>query len=246
MLLRRVVAPALDVNTYVLAPSPSGPCVVVDPGGGSAGPLAAVLADLDLTVGAVLVTHGHPDHVWDAAAVADPAGVAVQIASPDRPRLADPAGPDQVGELLGHRFPQIAGTPWREPARSDSFSSALLTGGGTAVLPGLGVRGIPAPGHTAGSTVLLLQADTLDTGTAGDPGHLDLPASTGPHLLLLTGDVVFAGSVGRTDLPGGDPQAMDETLRTLTKVVDPRTILLPGHGPVTTLERELATNPFLV
>ncbi|MGC5616950.1 MBL fold metallo-hydrolase [Georgenia sp. Z1491] len=245
MLVRRVVAPALEVNTFVLAPAQDGPCVVVDPGAGSAELLAPVLEHLGLSVGAVLVTHGHPDHVWDAAAVADPAGVPVQIAAPDRPRLADPAGADQVGDLLGGQFPLIAGTPWRRPAAVQQMSTDLLTGGGAAVVPALGVRGIPAPGHTAGSTVLLLQADELDTGEPGDPGHVRLPTPTVPHLLLLTGDVVFAGSVGRTDLPGGDPRAMDETLRTLTRVVDPRSILLPGHGPVTTLQHELATNPCL-
>ena len=246
MLLRRVLAPALEVNCYVLAAAPSGPCLVVDPGGGAAERLPAVLADLDLTVGAVLATHGHPDHVWDAAAIADPVGVVLQISAPDLPRLADPAGAAFVGPLLGEQFPLIAGSPWRAPKAADAMPSALLTGGGTAHLPGLGVRGIPAPGHTEGSTVLLLAAESIDTGEPGDPGHLALPSSgPGPHLLLLTGDVIFAGSVGRTDLPGGDPQSMDETLRTLAQVIDPRAVLLPGHGPVTTLERELATNPFL-
>lgn len=245
MLLRRVVAPALEVNTYVLAPARSGPCLVVDPGGGAAELLAPVLHSLDLTVGAVVATHGHPDHVWDAAALVDPDGLALRLATPDLPRLDDPAGPEHVGPLLGAQFPRLTGTPWQRPARSEALPGALLIGGGAEVLPGLAVRAVPAPGHTAGSTVLLLQAEELDTGAPGEPGHLELPGAEPPHLLLLTGDVLFAGSVGRTDLPGGDPQAMDETLRTVARVFDPRAVVLPGHGPVTTMAREIATNPFL-
>jgi glyoxylase-like metal-dependent hydrolase (beta-lactamase superfamily II) len=249
MLIRRVIAPALEVNTYVLAAAPGGPCVVVDPGGGSAERLPAVLEDLDLTVGAVLVTHGHPDHLWDSADVADAADVVVQVAAPDLDRLDDPAAARHVGEILGGQFALIAGSPWRAPSRSDAIPAPVLAGGGAQVVPGVVARGIPAPGHTAGSTVLLVGATTggagIDAGAPGDPGHLPLPAAEPGAPVVLTGDVVFAGSVGRTDFPGGDPQAMTETLRTLRQVLSPASILLPGPGPATTMARELASNPFL-
>ena len=249
MLIRRVIAPALEVNTYVLAAAPGGPCVVVDPGAGAAERLPAVLDHLDLTVAVVLVTHGHPDHLWDSAAVADPADVDVQLASPDLDRLDDPAAARHVGEILGDQFALIAGSRWRAPARSGAIPAAVLTGGGQEVVPGIAARGIPAPGHTAGSTLLLVGATTggsaVDAGSPDEPGHLPLPTAEPGAPLVLTGDVIFAGSVGRTDLPGGDPQAMTETLRTLRQVLAPTSILLPGHGPPTTMAREVATNPFL-
>lgn len=64
--------------------------------------------------------------------------------------------------------------------------------------------------------------------------------------MALSGDVIFAGSVGRTDLPGGDEYVMRESLRTLADVLDPATVLLPGHGPQTRWGTELQTNPFVL
>jgi glyoxylase-like metal-dependent hydrolase (beta-lactamase superfamily II) len=82
-----------------------------------------------------------------------------------------------------------------------------------------------APGHTEGSTLYLLAA--------------------GDDRVAFTGDVLFAGSVGRTDLPGGDPVAMAATLREVVGALPPGTHVLPGHGPATRVDAELATNPYL-
>jgi hydroxyacylglutathione hydrolase len=101
---------------------------------------------------------------------------------------------------------------------------------------------VPAPGHTEGSTVLLISGAPLtpDVIPAGPDVHAD---ATGRYLIALCGDVIFAGSVGRTDLPGGDEREMVSSLRTLAASLPPTTVLLPGHGPSTVLARELATNP---
>ena len=73
-----------------------------------------------------------------------------------------------------------------------------------------------------------------------------LPAGTDRSPICLTGDVIFAGSIGRTDLPGGDPQAMWHSLATRVLPMPDETELLPGHGPRTTMGRERVSNPFLL
>jgi len=103
---------------------------------------------------------------------------------------------------------------------------------------------VHAPGHTAGASLFLLDGVP---GTASalsfEPGEEVLAA--GATRTALTGDVLFAGSIGRTDLPGGDGAAMDRTLRRLTATLAPGTLLLPGHGPATRMDLELRRNPYL-
>jgi glyoxylase-like metal-dependent hydrolase (beta-lactamase superfamily II) len=84
------------------------------------------------------------------------------------------------------------------------------------------LHALHAPGHTEGSTLYRL----------GDEA-------------VLTGDVLFAGSIGRTDLHGGSGQVMGETLRDVVRALDPALAVVPGHGPATTVAHELETNPFL-
>lgn len=231
MLLLRCVAPVLETNCYVIAAGDGGPAVVVDPGAGSAPLVRALLEAHDLTVGAVLLTHGHADHLWDAAVVAGEAPV--HVGGPDLDRLEDPAG--ALGPALGEYFAALAGD-WHRPVVVDDVPGRCLRDGGAQVVPGVVVRAVPAPGHTEGSTVYLVAGPVEATGVL-PPGSHDLVA--------LTGDVIFAGSVGRTDLPGGDEKEMAATLRTLSRALPPGTALLPGHGPGTVLGEELRTNPFL-
>lgn len=91
---------------------------------------------------------------------------------------------------------------------------------------GLSARLIPTPGHTPGGQCILVEDDV-------------------PSPLCFTGDSLFAGSIGRTDLPGGSFAQLNASLRALTQALPPETTLLPGHGPASTLERELRTNPYL-
>lgn len=262
MLVRRVVAPFLQANCYVVAPRREGVALVVDPGAGAAPGVARVLDELGLTVGAVLATHGHADHVWDAAAVAGDAPV--YVAAPDLYRMADPLGVRAPGEP---DFAAMLADSWRRPADVRELPPAVLEGGGAELLAGVAARAVPAPGHTEGSVVTLLgevtfaatgMPDVADAreaaaahGAVGDPraGFTapddDTTDDERPALLALSGDVIFAGSVGRTDLSGGDPEVMTWSLRTLAASLDPATVLLPGHGPATWWGRELATNPWV-
>ncbi len=232
MLLHALRAPVFATNTLVLAPHDGGPAVVVDPGAGSAPLVHDALAERDLHVAAILLTHAHPDHVWDCAAVA--ADVPVLVGEDDAERLADPAA--HLGPALGPVFGTLTEAPWQPVEHVRPVGA-----GPVEPVPGLVLHAIPAPGHTAGSTLWQLEDGAELSGPAvaeaGAGGH------SGP--VVLTGDVIFAGSVGRTDLPGGDESRMQRTLRELAATLPREALLLPGHGPATTMARELATNPFI-
>lgn len=101
------------------------------------------------------------------------------------------------------------------------------------------LRAVHAPGHTEGSTLYLLDLPGPD----GDPGGRGKGAARSG--IVFTGDVLFAGSIGRTDLPGGDDATMGATLRDVVTRLDAGLTVVPGHGPTTTVEHELATNPYL-
>lgn len=205
----------LDENCYVAWDSDANEALVVDPGSGTAGPVAALLEERGLTVGAVLLTHGHGDHVWDAAALAGP-DKPVYITGPDAFFLDDPAG------FLGMDPATYGLPPWEKPR-----DLRIINGFQFQPVPGVDLRLIPAPGHSPGSAVFLVGAAGL-----ADP-------------LAFSGDVIFRGSVGRTDLLGGSEPEMRQSLRTLSNVMDPATTLLPGHGPQTTWAHELETNAYV-
>lgn len=233
MIVERIVADVFSENCYVLAAGEGAPAVVVDPGAGTADAVLAVRESHGLSLGCVLLTHGHPDHVWDAAAVAGDAPV--YVSAPDRYRLKDPLGSSTAVTMA------LFAGPWQCPVDVRELPAEHFAGEGAPLVPGITIRSLPAPGHTEGSTIHFLHA-RWPAAVASWVGEDD---TAEPWPLALTGDVVFRGSIGRVDLPGGDADVMAWTLRTLKQVVDPRTWLLPGHGPGSTMSTELLTNPFL-
>lgn len=231
MLLHGLRSPVFGTNTLVLAAGPDAPAVVVDPGAGSAPLVGEVMRRHGLRVGAVVLTHGHADHLWDCAAVAG--DMPVLIGADDADRLVDPAA--HLG-AVGSAFASLAGSPWR------LVSDVRAVGPGEhEPVPGVLLHAVAAPGHTPGSTVWQVDGVTSFAGPVFD--EAGLTSHDGP--VVLTGDVVFAGSVGRTDLPGGHEPTMRGTLRTLATSLPADALLVPGHGPVTTTELELASNPFI-
>lgn len=219
MLVVGFPAQAFDTNCYVLAPAAGEECLVVDPGIGVEGDLDAVLREHRLRPVAVLLTHGHLDHVYSVTPVCGARGIPAYIHSDDADRLVDPMA--TLGPALTAMF--AGRLTWSEP--SDVLE---LADGMSLQLAGLEFVVDHAPGHTQGSVLFRSAA-------VGD-----VP----PH--CLSGDVLFAGSIGRTDLLGGDPSAMTRSLREKILPLADETIVLPGHGGSTTIGRERATNPYLL
>ena len=208
-------------NCYVIAPSTGDECLVVDPGIDILDQLAQVLREHRLKPAAVLLTHGHLDHTYSVTPVCGAHGIAAYLHSDDTYRLRDPlaAMDPAVIAMLEQQFGRAAS--WAEPD-----DVVEVADGARLELAGLELDVIHAPGHTEGSVMFELPGAQSRT--------------------LITGDVLFAGSIGRTDLPGGDHAAM---LRSLREGILPRaddTMVLPGHGPQTTIGRERSTNPYLL
>ncbi|UZN05135.1 MBL fold metallo-hydrolase [Cellulomonas sp. S1-8] len=236
MQILTVVAPVFAARCSVLV-ADDGSCVVVDPGAGAGEQVRALVADRGLRPLAVLVTHGHADHTWDAPTLARDLDVPVMLHAGDAYRLEDPFGSlgvldprhDPSGPLAqALREAGVDVATWQAPQRVEPFG-AVGSGRTPDVqldLGGVRVVARHAPGHTEGSTLYLVDA--------GDPDPV-----------VLSGDVLFAGSIGRTDLPGGDPAAMARTLREVVATLPAGSRVLPGHGPTTDVATELATNPYL-
>jgi glyoxylase-like metal-dependent hydrolase (beta-lactamase superfamily II) len=214
-------------NCYVLAPAPGEECLIVDPGVGVAGQLSELLREHRLRPAAVLLTHGHFDHVYSVTPVCTSASVAAYIHGEDRYRLKDPLS--GVGPELIAMFEQQFGKQdsWQEPADIINLADAQ-----ELTIAGLDLRVLHAPGHTEGSVVFALP---------------DVPNGIAAEVRssVLSGDVLFAGSIGRTDLAGGDGAAMNRSLRDVILPLADDVLVLPGHGPATTMKRERATNPYL-
>lgn len=222
-------AAVAGTNCYVLAPASGEECLIVDPGVGITGQLAEILRDHRLKPAAVLLTHGHFDHVYSVTPVCGSASVAAYIHDADRYRLKDPlsaVGPELVA-MLEQQFGQKAS--WQEPS-----DVVALIDGQSLRIAGFDIAVLHAPGHTEGSVMFSLP--DVPEGLATDAGA----SST-----VLSGDVLFAGSIGRTDLPGGDGAAMNRSLRDVVLPLADDVLVLPGHGPATTMKRERATNPYL-
>jgi len=222
-------AAVAGTNCYVLAPAAGEECLIVDPGVGVTGQLAELLREHRLRPAAVLLTHGHFDHVYSVTPVCSSASVAAYIHGEDRYRLKDPLSgvAPQLIAMFEQQFGQKAG--WQEPT-----DVVTLIDGQKLQMAGFDVSVLHAPGHTEGSVMFFLPE--VPEGMAGEAGA----GST-----VLSGDVLFAGSIGRTDLPGGDGAAMTRSLRDVVLPMADDVLVLPGHGPATTMERERATNPYL-
>lgn len=210
-------ANAFGTNCYVLATAPGEECVVVDPGMRGTRELDDLLAEHKLAPVAVLLTHGHLDHTFSVTPVCQARDIPAYLHPGDDDMLVDPARglSADLTEMFGGKF------EWAEPS-----DVRELTDGEPISIAGLELVVDHAPGHTRGSVLFRL------------PEGAEAP-------VCLSGDVLFAGSIGRTDLPGGDSETMFASLRDRILPLPDETVVLPGHGPATTIGRERASNPFL-
>ena len=231
----RIVSPIYGENCYVLVTANKS-ALAIDPGAKTATRIKELLTQLNAELAAILLTHGHADHLWNTAQVAacNPEAP-IYLAKPDHFWMDAPGPGAQLG--VNNYFTEMDGA-W-EPVTVQAPPDALFTGGGAQIIPDLMLRALPAPGHSPGCTMFFGADKGEDHGQGLGFDGRDNQA------FCFSGDVVFKGSIGRTDLPHSDPEVMTETLRTLKISVNPDTLLLPGHGETTTWAAELANNPFL-
>ena len=224
MLVAGFPAGAWGTNCYLLAPGAGAECVIIDPGHQAAEGVAEAVAKHRLKPVAVILTHGHIDHTASVVPVCGAHGIPAWIHPEDRFMMSDPE--KGIGQVIGQ--PLMGELTVGEP---DDLCE--LTDGATLDLAGLQLSVAHAPGHTKGSVTFRLP------GQAASPTGEEFPS------VLFSGDLLFAGSVGRTDLPGGDHAELLQSLGRVCLPLEDETVVLAGHGPQTTIGRERATNPFL-
>ena len=224
MLIAGFPAGPWGANCYVVAASAGAECLVIDPGQDAAPGVADIVREHRLKPVSVLLTHGHVDHMWSVTPVAGAYDAVAWIHPEDRHLLTDPlAGisSESAAMLLGGKY------RFTEPADVRDLGDGM-----TLELAGLHLTVDHMPGHTRGSVAFRVPADQPLAGA-------DVAG------VLFCGDVLFAGSIGRTDLPGGDHSTMLRTLVTKVLPLDDHLVVLPGHGRQTTIGAERAANPFL-
>ena len=231
MLIAGFPAGPWGTNCYVVATGAGAECVVVDPGKDAAPGVASVVREHRLKPVAVLVTHGHLDHMWCVAPVAGTYDATAWIHPRDRHLLTDPlAGMSR--ETADLALSGMLGVPasWAEP---DDVRE--LADGQRLAIAGLRFDVDHTPGHTPGSVTF--------RAPYGDQGSRR--AADAISAVMFSGDLLFAGSIGRTDLPGGDHPTMLRSLAEKVLRLPDDVVVLPGHGEQTTIGRERASNPFL-
>jgi glyoxylase-like metal-dependent hydrolase (beta-lactamase superfamily II) len=207
-----------DANCYVVKPDSGTQAVVIDPGFGTAEAVDKLLSERGWSLDAVLATHGHVDHIAEAAVLANSHKVPMMLHAGDNFMLTTPSagiGPDTVPLMV-----QLLGADeLPAPERLEDMSEVS-----SVSAAGLEFAVTPAPGHSPGCVVYTL----LDA-----------------QPIAFVGDLIFAGSIGRTDLPRGNPAQMVKSLKEVVLPMADDTQVLNGHGPATTIGRERRANPYL-
>jgi hydroxyacylglutathione hydrolase len=239
---------ALDVRSFTVGPvqencyvvgaadAPAGadglrPAVIVDPGEEAERLLDAVTR-LGVRIEAILITHCHFDHIGAVAPLARATGAPVYCPEIERPLLTD---------VMSWVPPGFGPFESYEPEH-------VLAGGERLTLAGLEIDVLFTPGHSPGHvTYAIAPARDAEAASGAEAaGDEDTSARRASgHVSLLSGDVLFQGSVGRVDLPGGDWPTLERSIAGLLRSYPPETVVYPGHMGVTTLGRERDANPFL-
>lgn len=203
MIFEHFVVGMLQTNCYLLGDTPSRQAILVDPGG-DAPALISRIKKLGLQLQAILITHGHFDHVMDASKVKAELGGEILIHPLDEPMLAQSI----------------------KPAAGESIPSAdrHVREGDMLLYGAIELKVLETPGHSRGHVSYYFQKANA----------------------VFVGDTLFAGSIGRTDLPGGSYDQLLKSVRTKIFPLHDETLVYPGHGPETTVGKEKRMNPFFI
>jgi len=218
MLIQSFPAGIWQTNCYVVATGRNSECIIIDPGFNCADQVAEIVLESNLKPVATLLTHGHLDHMWSVVPVADGYDIPAYIHFADQHLLADPLS-GVSAETVSSLADSLFGVNFVEPSEVIMFADRTKIS-----IAGIDIDLIPAPGHTSGSTIFQI---------------------TDESQTVFTGDVLFAGAIGRTDLPGGSGVQMNSTLKSVILPLPDDSRLLPGHGPESTMQIERVNNPYL-
>lgn len=214
--LETFVVPPFAENAYLLGDLDAGAAIAVDPGG-RADEIAARAERLGLRIEAIVNTHAHIDHVAGVAALQRRTGAPWWLHGDAVPGLAQLPAQAALFGLPPVEVPAVDG---------------LLAVGQAIEVGGLTLDVRSTPGHAPGHVTLVTRGSVVVDGV--------------PSGLALCGDVIFAGSIGRVDLPGGDAAALMDSIEREILALPDDTVLCSGHGPRTTVGRERRANPFVL
>ena len=209
-----------QANCYVIGDTEAGRATVIDPGQGGDGPVQGLLDQRGVTCEAILLTHGHLDHLWAVPDLVAQLDVPVRMHADDTWLWESPAAAfGEQPDMLRTQF----GLEWTPPTEHlETFAD-----GQSMTIGGITFTARHTPGHTPGSSVFITD-------------------DVGPDPVMISGDLIFAGSVGRTDFPRGSRETQDLSLRRVVLPQPDQTRIISGHGPETTVGTERRTNPFLL
>jgi hydroxyacylglutathione hydrolase len=203
---------------------PGSECVIIDPGMDAVAGVTGLIMEHHLKPVAVMLTHGHLDHMCSVTPLCRSYDSTCWVHPGDRVLLSDPL------RAMGLETRQLLETlTGSSAAFTEPDEVRELTDGADVAVAGLRFQAIHAPGHTPGSTMF----------------RTAYQASADIDSVVFSGDVLFAGSIGRTDLPGGSLPDMLRSLRSKVLPLPDAVAVLPGHGPQTTMARERVGNPYL-
>jgi glyoxylase-like metal-dependent hydrolase (beta-lactamase superfamily II) len=220
VLIDRVIAPYFETNCWILALGTGQECIIVDPGMAKPNLVKEIeekVSDFNLKPVAVLITHGHLDHTFSVLPLTKQVPMRTFITGADRFLLTDPMGALDRGGVSEQFLKAFGMEKFKEPDEVVELEDFS-----TFEVAGMQLTSIFAPGHTKGSVIF-----TVD------------------DQQLISGDVLFAGSIGRTDLPTGSANEMRKTLRDRILTLPDGLNVLPGHGGQTTIGTERVRNPYL-
>jgi glyoxylase-like metal-dependent hydrolase (beta-lactamase superfamily II) len=220
MLIKSFPAGPWQTNCYVIAPGPNSECLIIDPGMKAAAGIRELLKEHNLKPIAAMLTHGHIDHMWSIFPIANGYAIPAFVHGSDRYLINDPTQAMSIETQNSLISMMDSDDVFAEPDDLREIADNM-----TLELAGFDIKIRHAPGHTQGSVLFDFQHDRPQ---------------------VFTGDVLFAGAIGRTDLPGGSPAQMDESLRDVVLKLDDAAMVYPGHGPASDMETERKTNQYLL